>query len=126
MPTIGIDFDGVLHRYSKGWHDGTIYDPPMEGALEALESLLEDYAVFIFTCRDIQSVCEWLQFRGVCTVSALPGAEFKFWNNRNCVLVTNQKIPAIAYIDDKAIRFDNWYQALNDLERYANLGSRSG
>ena len=28
---IGIDFDGVIHKNSKGFHDGTIYDEPIEG-----------------------------------------------------------------------------------------------
>ena len=38
---IAVDFDGVIHRYSKGWHDGTIYDEPVEGAREALEGLVD-------------------------------------------------------------------------------------
>lgn len=30
--TISIDFDGVIHQYSKGWQNGEIYDPPIRGA----------------------------------------------------------------------------------------------
>lgn len=27
--TIVFDFDGVIHRYSKGWQNGSIYDKPV-------------------------------------------------------------------------------------------------
>ena len=33
---ICVDFDGVIHKNSKGFHDGTIYDDPVEGTKEAL------------------------------------------------------------------------------------------
>ncbi len=40
---IAVDFDGVIHRYSKGWHDGTIYDPPMDGCYDAMNQLKERF-----------------------------------------------------------------------------------
>jgi hypothetical protein len=30
--TVAVDFHGVAHRSSKGWLDGTVFDPPVEGA----------------------------------------------------------------------------------------------
>ena len=30
MKTIAVDFDGVIHKYSKGWQGGEIYDEPVE------------------------------------------------------------------------------------------------
>lgn len=36
---LGLDFDGVIHKNSKGFHDGTIYDEPLDGALEAVKYL---------------------------------------------------------------------------------------
>ena len=36
---IAIDFDGVIHKNTKGFHDGTVYDEPVEGAIEAIKSL---------------------------------------------------------------------------------------
>jgi len=50
--TIAVDFDGVIHAYSKDWHDGTVYDKPVDGSIEALEKLTKNYAVFIHTTRD--------------------------------------------------------------------------
>lgn len=97
----------------------------MEGAIEAIDLLLKDCSIFVFTARDVQDVATWLNHQGYDVIPTIPGMEPKFWNTMGTILVTNKKIPAIAYIDDRAIRFENWYQALNDLERYANLGSRS-
>ena len=36
---LGLDFDGVIHKNSKGFHDGTIYDEPLEGAVEGVKYL---------------------------------------------------------------------------------------
>ena len=48
---IGVDFDGVLHKCSKGYHDGTIYDRPVDGAIESLTLLSEKYNVIVYTCK---------------------------------------------------------------------------
>jgi hypothetical protein len=49
---IAIDFDGVLHGYSKGFGDGEIYDPPVPGAPEAMRKLKEQgHYLYIFTTR---------------------------------------------------------------------------
>ena len=38
-----------------------------------------------------------------------------FWDDQTKIFVTNRKLPAVAYIDDRGIRFTNWRQALADL-----------
>ena len=48
---VGIDFDKVIHKCSKGYYDGTIYDEPVEGAYEALERLAKNYTVIVYTCK---------------------------------------------------------------------------
>ena len=65
MKTLAIDFDGVLHRYSKHYQDGSIYDVPMEGAIEALTKLSTQYNVVILTTRkDKAGIREWLKLYG--------------------------------------------------------------
>ncbi|MEU1141809.1 hypothetical protein ABZ392_33875 [Streptomyces sp. NPDC005885] len=119
--TIAVDFDGVIHAYSRGWQDGTIYDLPMPGALDGLRQLMERDAVFIFTSRNPEQVADWLFERGDFNITWEPPGQAicEFWNDRDRVLVTNRKLPATAYLDDRAVRFVDWAQALTDLDEIA-------
>lgn len=119
--TVAVDFDGVIHAYSKGWQDGSIYDEPMPGAFAALHELMRDYAVFVHTTRNRRQVAAWIEQRAgysiECVTSPWPSQRSrKFWNTQGCLLVTNKKLPAVAYIDDRGIRFQSWDQALADLK----------
>lgn len=99
-PRILVDFDGVIHKYSYGWMDGTAYDSPMKGALEALEEMTAaGLEVVIFSTRDSNQITEWLEK-----------------NHFPAYRVTNVKEPAEVIIDDRAIRFETWNQVLVDLE----------
>jgi len=102
---IGIDFDGVIHRCSKGYHDGTIYDEPIKGAREALQQLSEKYTVIVCTCKarkdrglvngktGIELVWDWLRLHDL---------------DQYVSKVTAEKPRAVAYIDDKSFRFADW------------------
>lgn len=100
MPTLAIDFDGVIHAYSKGWQDGRIYDDPVAGAIEAMAKLQErGYHLIIYTTRaesqtDKAAIYQWLKAQG--------------FKNVDDIKITDRKPPAIAYIDDRAVRFTNW------------------
>ena len=48
---IAIDFDGVIHNFDKGFHDGTCYGDPLPGSLEALKKISESYNIIIFTIK---------------------------------------------------------------------------
>lgn len=116
--TIAIDFDGVIHRYSKGWHDGTIYDPPMPGAIDGIRRLQQRYAVYVFTSREIEQVVPWLDQHGVdCAPDGPPYPVF--WPYQDQVLVTNRKLPAVAYVDDRAVPFTTWPNLLDVLAEVA-------
>jgi len=114
-PTVAVDFDGVVHKYSKGWLDGRAYDEPVPGAFEGIRDLQRSkHAVFIFTTRDAEQVVEWFYEHSdfeVVTDSDVEdghGGLVKFWNDTQRLLVTNRKLPAVAYLDDRAVCFTNW------------------
>lgn len=116
MPTVAVDFDGVIHDYKKGWDDGTIYGRLVPGTTEALTRLMQTYAVYIWTCRTpLVEVARWITARtGIPTV--LDDNAMRFWERTDRLLVTERKFPAVAYLDDRAVRFESWPQALADLE----------
>ena len=118
--TVAVDFDGVIHAYSKGWQDGSIYDKPVPGAFDALALLMKKFAVMVHTTREPASVARWIkEWGGIETCwYADPAKLPQFWDDQRCLLVTDRKLPAVAYIDDRAIRFTNWDQALDDLGRF--------
>jgi hypothetical protein len=37
----------------------------------------------------------------------------QFWNEKGVVGITSRKLAAIAYIDDRAVRFTNWMDIQN-------------
>jgi hypothetical protein len=114
--TIAVDFDKVIHAYSRGWQNGVIYDEPMPGAFDALRKLREEYNVYIFTTRqpdgetvegDLEgpvvdgqhdAIRQWFCRHGGEDLANLP--------------ITNRKVIAVLYIDDRAVRFTNWQEAM--------------
>jgi len=110
--TIAVDFDGVIHAYSKGWQDGSIYDDPVKGAFGALEHMLghPELTVVIFTARtDLKAVQEWMARQAPEIPTEIMPPTERFWNKRAIVGITNVKPVADFYIDDRGIEFDgNW------------------
>lgn len=117
--TLCIDFDGVIHAYSKGWSNGDTYDFPLPHALETIQLALDTgFRVFIMSTRNPRQVKSWLdrikfqdyQF----TMSGLK-VPFKyrkipfwkkFWDVDGVVGITKRKLPATVYLDDRAIKFN--------------------
>jgi 5'(3')-deoxyribonucleotidase len=108
---IAIDFDGVIHSFD-GWKDGSIYGDVIPGALETIAKLSTKYEVYIFTTRareevnQIDVIKNWLGDQ-----AAAIGLDPVFFMR---LTVTDKKLPAIAYIDDRGIRFTNW----PDIKKY--------
>lgn len=118
IKTIAVDFDGVIHTYERGWADGSIYGDFMPGAMVGLMTLMDQAAVFVHTTRSAKQVARWIERQSghniECTTWLAPWR--KFWNTKGLLLVTNRKLPAVAYLDDRAVRFVDWDQAMADLK----------
>tara|TARA_A100001201_G_scaffold33046_1_gene35578 strand:- start:820 stop:1206 length:387 start_codon:yes stop_codon:yes gene_type:complete len=109
---LAIDFDGVIHTFDKGYHDGTCYGEPIEGTREAIELLSKKYNLIIFTAKikkdrplvngktGLQLVEEWLEKHDL----------KKFFTEITC-----EKPRACYYIDDKAIEFKSWEKTLTKI-----------
>ena len=109
---IAIDFDGVIHDFNKGYHDGTCYGDPLPGALDAIKTLSEKYNIIIFSSKCLpdrplvnglngkQLIVDWLKKYNV----------LKYIRD-----VTHFKCRAQVYIDDKAIRFTSWKDIIGKL-----------
>lgn len=88
--TICVDFDGVLNEYN-GYEEGNLGEP-LSASKEFIRQLRKKYKVVILTSRPKEQVIDWLNNNG------FPSME-----------VTDRKIPAVAYIDDRAIQFNGSY-----------------
>lgn len=125
MKTICLDFDGVIHEYSKGWDDGTIYDPPVPGAFDAIKKMMEaGHPVVISTCRNPLDIQKWFADNApdIQTVTIedtdsstveqggwTEVADFNedplFWSSLKRVLITRLKPSASVYVDDRGFKF---------------------
>jgi len=125
--TIAIDFDGVIHRYSKGWQGGNIYDPLVKKAFYALHTFLDaKHLIFIFSSRSPEQIKEWFDTQPLSSyypfsppfITQIVPPQMKFWKEFNVVGITNRKLPADLYIDDRAYRFEgDWDLALEEIKR---------
>jgi len=89
--TICVDLDGVLAQYS-GWKGPDHIGDPMPGAGDFLDWLNEQgYEIVVHSTRPPDKVISWALKHGFC----------KGYKIR----ATNEKVPAMAYIDDRAMCF---------------------
>lgn len=110
--TVCVDLNGTLDLY-QGWRGPNYWYRPRPGAGRFLAALkARNYNVVIFTTRDAAGVWAWLK---------------RYRLARYVDDVTNLKIPAIAYVDDRAIPFRGDYdEVLRELENFHPYWGTSG
>ena len=102
--TLAIDFDGVIHSYKQEWTGQTPEDPPMEGVEEGLEILKKNgWNLVILSTRYEDEIWDWLE---------------KYDLQHYFDDVTNEKIPAKLYIDDRGYHFENWKDTIEFIENF--------
>ncbi len=111
---IMIDFDRVIHDYCNGWDDGKI-SGVIPGAKQVIDFLkINGFEVIIFTTRVSKSLHIDIKEET---------KKIGDWLNKNNIKVdgiTSDKLPAIVYIDDRAINFDpitmNWVYVIEQIQ----------
>lgn len=117
--TVAVDFDGVLHPYTAGWVGSVPADePPIEGAREFLIWLRDNgFEVVVFSTRadhedGLVGILGWLhKHRLVVYVKR----------------VTHEKVPAIAYVDDRAVPYHgDWLTVVDGVLALAKTRAHGG
>lgn len=124
--TICVDFDGVIADYSQGWQGAETFGEPLPQVSAVMLALKQaGWKIIIFTTRQ-----ETPALRGYLGFNDIPYDEI----NKNSDQPENSndgKPIADVYLDDRAIRFTDWEQALVDIDiftkslRADNLMDRS-
>ncbi len=109
--TICIDFDGVIHDYSKGWRGIDVYDKPLDGAKEGLQALKDaGWIIIIYTTRnDTPKLREFLDSNGLVY-------DYINCNPNQPVGSDKGKLIADVYLDDRGITFEgNWSDSIEKI-----------
>lgn len=95
-PTACVDFDGVLASYT-GWKGPDHIGDPLPGAAGFLRDLqAHGMRVVIHSTRDADAIRGWLRRHGMADLVAD---------------VTSHKVPALVYVDDRAVTFRGDFDA---------------
>lgn len=102
--TLAIDFDGVIHSYTSKWTGDEPKDPPMPGVSAALEALVnKGWRLVILSTRKPEFIRPYLE---------------KYGLSEYISDITNIKIPAKIYIDDRGYQFKNWSDTIAHVENF--------
>lgn len=114
ITSIAVDFDGVLHSFASGWTGPkNIPDPPVEGAISWLETLLrkENLQVIIFSARIFhwggkRAMKKWL-YRWGLTKWEISKIKFAY-----------QKPACQFLLDDRVVCFRGTFPSMDEIENF--------
>jgi hypothetical protein len=103
-----LDFDGVLHRYSRGWTGDEPEEEPVDGALDFVRMAQgAGYDVVVHSRRPTEPIKRWLAKYG------FPALD-----------ISELKPAALLYLDDRGMRFDGDFSAVSQyLQKNPTPGS---
>lgn len=113
-----IDLDLTLHKYSKGYQDGEIYDGVFSGAKRVIDWLKrQGYEIVIFTTRASKANADELGGNHKEQIKKVAA-----WLNKHDIYfdkITAEKLAADFYIDDKAIHIPDgdWESVLKVIKK---------
>lgn len=139
--TLGVDFDGVLHEYSTPWVSPEIIpDPLIPGAIEWLNKMSKKFDILIFTTRGCteagrSAINLWLRsygysfpnptgFMDVNGVLYLGTPSMTSSGTTTVppieppvMMITDRKLPALIYIDDRGWRFTGTFPTHEEISK---------
>ncbi|TXH52853.1 MAG: hypothetical protein E6Q97_14630 [Desulfurellales bacterium] len=119
-PILCLDFDGVIHRYSKGWQNGVIYDDAVPGFFEFAEAAAEHFHLVIYSSRSKTE-------EGQIEMALWMTAQRKKWREAGgkpkrseplSFEYADEKPPAFLTIDDRAVQFNGTWPDVSALKNF--------
>lgn len=114
--TVAIDFDGVIHKHVSKWTvPEEIHDGPVDGALDFIERVLEEFNVVIFSARASDALAERAMSNWLCRHWLVAGKDLDVLAR---VEITSQKPHAFIYIDDRGWHFEGTFPTMEELRSF--------